>query len=149
MKYAMVTATNGAKKRLKMATELKSIAATLAPTVAKRTNRKTLSRSNRSVIFTARPNSSELEVLQVRQWGAVHRRRECGLPGDSEVSLKPACHPRQKQKFSQKPSNSDNWHRIRLLDSRCEHFSLQPRCFGDFVRSPPAIARGVANFAEG
>ncbi len=96
MKYAMVTATNGAKKRLKMATELKSIAATLAPTVAKRTNRKTLSRSNRSVIFTARPNSSELEVLQVRQWGAVHRRRECGVPGDSEVSLKPACHPRQK-----------------------------------------------------
>jgi hypothetical protein len=36
-----ITAINGPKNRLKIATELKSIAATLAPTVAKRTNRKT------------------------------------------------------------------------------------------------------------
>ena len=67
MKYAMVTATNGAKKRLKIATELKSIAATLAPTVAKRTNRKTRSRFNKSVIFTGRAHNSELKVLQVCQ----------------------------------------------------------------------------------
>jgi hypothetical protein len=69
MKYAMVTATSGAKKRLKMATELKSIAATLAPTVAKRTNRKALSRFKKSGIFTGRAHSSDGHPLQVRQNG--------------------------------------------------------------------------------
>ena len=90
MKYAMVTAINGAKKRLKIATELKSIAATLAPTVAKRTNRKTRSRFNKSVIFTGRGHSSEARVLQVSSRGAACRAWERLDRGDMTS--------RQKQK---------------------------------------------------
>src|SRR5260221_7394576 len=52
MKYATVTASSGGKKRLAIATPPKSITATLPPTVAKRTNRKTRSRFNKSVMFT-------------------------------------------------------------------------------------------------
>jgi hypothetical protein len=53
MKYAIVTATSGGKKRLKIATPPRSITATVPPTVAKRTNRKTRSRLNNSKMFTA------------------------------------------------------------------------------------------------
>jgi len=88
MKYAMVTETSGAKKRLKIATELRSIAATLAPTVAKRTNRKTRSRFNKSVIFTGRAHSSELRVLQVRQRGAAHWARGAARSRDTDFKTK-------------------------------------------------------------
>ena len=72
----METATRGSKNRLKTATQLKSTTATLAPTVAKRTNRKTRSRFNKSVMFTARAHSRNLWAAQITVTRLVKTRVE-------------------------------------------------------------------------